>query len=83
MTDMILDQEVTQVQPLQLQCYDLSGGHVIDRLQLLTEQDKVTAYSLACTDNPEYFCYQSAGLQILHYAHLGKTRLIIRYIIPF
>ena len=79
LSDMALDQNVNATQPLQIEEYNVSESeqHVANRLQLLSTQHKVTAYSLACTDNPEYFCYQSASLQILHYAQFGKLLSII------
>lgn len=70
--DMLLDHEVISSPPLQLHCYDLSGATPTDRTELLKSEHKTSAYSLACLDNPQYFCYQSASLKILHYAQLGK-----------
>ena len=76
---MVLDEYTVACPPLQLHSIDIHSSDTIipDRKQLLTNEHKALCYSLAYTDNTEYFCYTSAANQIIHYANHGES--ISRY----
>lgn len=74
---MLLDHTVPQTTPLQPHFIPVSCEEVPDRSDLLANQHSTLCYSLASTENPEYFSYMSAGLKVLHYANKGcKDKLL-------
>lgn len=75
-TDTVLDREVVTSPPLLLHSIAPDSEDPLpDRKQLLANEHKALAYSLACTDNVEYFCYVSASGHVQNYYNHGMASL--------